>query len=276
MPRGVPGSGPHSRLKKQMSEHQSAALPENFTDTPEFKIAVADAATAAAQLAVEEMLRKMGQPLAVGPGGVPDTTLNPSGVTPASMDSMALLQGLALAIAEVSDQGTSRKRVAPEVLNARAKARVRMEEMVKEAKALPADSTEIPIYELTGKIYFDEHFVDPYFRDTDHVVKRRRIQWDGVPNEAMLPVNDRAHAIHQAFLDSIGTVVKTAPTATVTAKGLTIMGPSVRGKMVATVGADLGMAESGSRFRTLGETKPGQVTEVAVLGTVAPRARQVA
>src|SRR5271157_2329418 len=49
----------------------------------------------------------------------------------ASTGDDGLVERLALAIADISDQGTNRKRVAPEILAQRAKAHVKMVELLK-------------------------------------------------------------------------------------------------------------------------------------------------
>lgn len=111
-----------------------------------------------------------------------------------------LAEGLAMAIAELNDQGTGRKRVAPETVKKRSDARERMTELIHAARA----RREIPTYILVNKVVLDEQLIEPMWIAPDKSVKRTEIGWPGVPNEAMKPLNAVAEDIFAAFLESIG------------------------------------------------------------------------
>lgn len=62
----------------------------------------------------------------------------------------------------------------------------------------------MPHYYLTRKVYIGEQKIEPQYRDpVTKEMKDRHINWPGVPNEAMVPVNEVAKKIHAAFLKSI-------------------------------------------------------------------------
>jgi hypothetical protein len=100
----------------------------------------------------------------------------------------------------MADQGTSRKRMPPDVLEARERARIRMEQLIVEAAA----NDHIPTYRLMRAVYLDEVLVQPTYIDRNHVQKHAEIEWPQVPNEAMLPINQVAREIYAAFMESIG------------------------------------------------------------------------
>ena len=123
-------------------------------------------------------------------------------------DAQSLFRQMALAIAEISDQGTNRKRVAPEVLAARAAAHERMVAAIMEAKrAHEREGAERPKYRAIGKMYLNERFIEPFV--VDPATKRPKpveFRWSGVPNEVMRPINGPAEKIYKHFLSSIGSV----------------------------------------------------------------------
>lgn len=153
--------------------------------TPEFQEAVKKAATAAAAEAVAQ--------LAKASGG-----LNVDDATKSFFSTMALQ------IAEISDQGTNRKRVAPEVLARRADAAERCVKLV--AKAREKGLT--PEYQVVSKVYFGERVIDPWRRNPDKTVVAQEIIWTGIPNEGLKPINAVAEEIFEAYKQSIGSTEK--------------------------------------------------------------------
>lgn len=228
-----------------------------LTETTEFKDAVAAAASkAAAEILASLQAQQSGQ-IKQGDAG--------------------FAEGLALAIAQLSSQGTGRaKPVSPEVLKARDEARKLMTELIVEARA----AGEIPTYELRNKVYLAETMIDPVY--IDPVTKEQRptsIDWPNVPNEAMVPTNDVARRIHAAFSDSIGVVkidsskhIKPEQLG-VTASGLVVRaaGHSLRPMQVGD-GKASAADESGLRVHGRGQQAQRQKT-IPVLGTVAAPAR---
>lgn len=187
-------------------------------------------------------------------------------------------EGLALAIAQLSNQGVGRaKTVDPAVLKARDDARKVMTELIVNARA----SGETPSYELRNKIYFDEVMVDPIY--IDPVSKEQRptvIDWPGVPNEAMSPANDVARGIHKAFLDSIGVAPINQSKFIrpevfgVTANGLVVHGAGHALRPMQVGNERAGSQPSGEGLKVHGRNSPTQRTkEINVLGTVASPAR---
>ena len=268
-----------AKSDKSDTDAQSAAI--DFTQTEEFRSAVADAAKAAAQQAVSEILARAG----TMPGR--ETVADGDPITPATSDAKSLMEGLALAIGELLDQGTGRagKRVSPAVLEQRRKAREAMEGLILDAQREYRDLLEsgreaeakrkAPHYELIGKVYLAETFIEPLWRDSDHRVKRTQIMWLGEPNLSMKPINESAQAIAAAFRDSIGTVEKIVadrPTG-ITSNGLVVTRGPTAGRSI--MAPDAVNPQAGS-LALLGRRGENEVVDVAVLGTAAPKARQVA
>jgi hypothetical protein len=201
---------------------------------------------------------------------------------------------LAQAIASLTDQGTGRKRVAPEIIKARIDARDKMNKLIFAAysKCRQAekdfDNNEItkvqfaeiiamntPIYSLKNKVQLAEQVVEPFFIGPDHVARPTEIEWPIVPNEAMTPVNEVAIAIHNAFLESIGSVDWQAPDKGlyITPKGVVINGaPSATQRLRQTPVMNAAEVETGLRLR--GREAAGTLKTINVLGTVAPPALQ--
>lgn len=177
-------------------------------------------------------------------------------------------QALAVAIAQMSDQGTNRKRVAPEVMHAREAARDKMLRLIVDAR----ERGEVPFYRLQHKVHLDDMLVDPQWVGPDHVARPTEIEWPGVPNEAMSPLNEIAKEIHAAFCDSIGSAVKAYEPGPmrVTARGLVIMGQAPRSRDNAPANA----SPSGEGLRLRGRGQPGALVETRILGTMAEPARQ--
>jgi hypothetical protein len=158
------------------------------TDTPEFKRALAAAVAGVTAQIREELV----------------ASLKETGSTPAADDqTRQLFSQMALAIAEISDQGTNRKRVAPEILAQRAAAHERMIKLIIEAK----ENGEKPEYKLIAKTYLNERLIEPY--RVDNLSKQARAvecYWSGIPNEAMRPLNEVARRIYAEYKLSIGSV----------------------------------------------------------------------
>ena len=192
-----------------------------MTEMPEFKEAVAQAAAKAAADAIAALTK----------GGS-------LGASAFNEDATALFSKMALAIAEISDQGTSRKRVAPEILAQRARSHeqavgliIKAREKVIEARAKndkAAEAKWLPEYRVISKIYFNERLIEPFRRLADKTVANNEIVWTGMPNEALRPINDVAKEIYEAFRASIGSTEKLATADNrpvwITAQGLVVKG----------------------------------------------------
>ncbi len=204
--------------------------------------------------------------------------LNAAGSTraPAPGSDHAFADMLAMAIAGLTDQGSGRKHVAPQVIKARTDARERMMKLIVAARA----EGRIPQYELRNKVYLDEVLVDPIWIDPASKQQRATvIEWRAVPNEVMVPINEVAQEIFTAFRESIGTV-EDAPIQPaiqgVTAGGLTIKSGSKAVREVVAFKNAAEPKESDGGLSIAHRGKPGQYVEKNILGTVAPAARQTA
>ncbi len=234
---------------------KTAAVP--VTETQEFK----DAVSAAATKAAAEILASL--------------TANQGGQT--RQGDAGFAEGLAMAIAQLSSQGTGRaKPVAPEVIAARNAAREEMTRLIVDARA----NGQVPTYKLRNQIYFAETLLQPVYIDPASKEQRpTEIDWLGVPNEALIPSNDVAKAIYQAFSNSIGVVqidstkfIKPEHYA-VTASGLVIRGGSLATQPLRPVevgGGNDAHAEEGLRVH---RGDGGKAKTINVLGTVASPAR---
>jgi hypothetical protein len=239
----------------------------DFTQTPEFQAAVQAAATAAAKQVREELSTLMAEKAADVKTGSGE-----------SGDLEGLFRQMALAIAEVSDQGTDRKRVAPEILVAREKARIAMfgkiQHYFEAAKAARhnGESVEdlVPVYKLISKVYLDEVLIDPVWRTASGIIKAQEIEWPGVPNEAMRPLNGPAIEIYDLFISSIGnSEFSTTESYVVTPKGLVVRGQASRGQPSITE------AQEGSvGVKIRGREAMDEVKPLRVLGTVAQPAQE--
>jgi hypothetical protein len=235
------------------AEDMTAPKLSDVTKTPEFAAAVAEASAKA----VAEILAKM----------------QPAGQA-ATAGDQNFAEMLAMSIAQLTDQGTGRKRLAPEVLRARAEARDRMQELIIAARR----DGVVPRYTLVAKVYLDEILVEPKWIDSQHIAQDTVIEWPGVPSEAMRPANDVAQGIYDAFMDSIGSTTAVAPEQPmhVTAGGLVVHGRGQlrRGQQPAGQPRGLGAQDVGEGLRIPHKGAPGQYKPVNVLGSVAPPARQ--
>lgn len=226
-------------------------------ELPEFKAAVQEAVLAM----VPALLTQLGE----ARGEAPDTAK--------SNDDKAFAEKLAMAISELTDQGTGRKRVAPEIIEARSKARARMTALIIEARAAGL----VPSYQLRNKVYLDEVLVDPVWVDANRQAQPTVIDWPGVPNEAMSPANDVAEGIYAAFSESIGSVAPEhripEERLGITPNGLVVRNGAVQAKRdignIVNSGAPIG---EGLRLKHK-EAGPTQHKEIRVLGSVAAPAR---
>jgi len=132
-------------------------------------------------------------------------------------------------------------------------------------------------YELRNKVYLDEVLVDPIYMGPDKAPHPTQIDWPGVPNEAMVPINDTARDIHAAFIESIGSVVKLEGISDeklgVTPGGLVVKGGAVQQRReLGNMGPQPDPQAEGLRLRHK-DNAPGNHKTIRVLGTVAAPAR---
>jgi hypothetical protein len=240
-----------------------------LTETPEFKSAV----VAAAAQVVAEVRASMRDELLVELRALQGA----SGKVEDASDKN-WVSSLAMEISQLTDQGTGRRRVPPDVLKARADARDRMVKAILKARA----EGEVPVYRVIAKTQLDNMLVDPFWVARDHSVQPTEIDWPGIPNEAMQPINEPAKAIFKAFKDSIGTADYKRPEE---ALGVTLGGVVVHGRAVPSkravngtgapgigAGFDADAREGDLRLHHKGES--GQMVKTRVLGTIVPPAER--
>jgi hypothetical protein len=242
--------------RKKRSEVMTETKPLHETD--EFKAAVAKATAEAVAAAIPSILSQLTK--ARGPD------------TPISANEQSWAEGLAMAIAQLNDQGSGRKRVAPEVVKAREEARVEMTRLIVAAKA----EGVIPLYQLRNKVYLDEILIEPVYIDMATKSPRpTEIGWPSVPSEAMIPINDAAKGIYEMFSKSIGSTdwQKKPDTFGITAGGLVVKNGAVQPKRA--LPSDNGNINTeGLTINKGGRGGNQNYKEIPILGTVAAPARQ--
>lgn len=207
----IPAKNPPSSAPPAAAPPAPSPLP--FTETEEFKAAVAEGVKAVLPGVLSTL---KGQPSA------DDATTD-------------LFNRLALSIAEISDQGTQRKRVAPEVLAQRDAAWKRMAALIQDARANGLK----PEYKAIAKLYLNERIIEPFVQDVNTKMPVAvTFTWTGEPNDGMRPVNDIAKAIYAEFRLSRGSVEAAAKEDTrpywMTPAGLVVKGdPPPRREMQA-------------------------------------------
>lgn len=227
-----------------------------FEQTPEFKAAVQAAAREAVAAAQTELLLAM--------KSAPDS-------------AEKLMETLALRIAEIGDQGTSRKRVAPEILAQRARAHAEAIDYIHEIRAKDLK----PEYALLSAIYAGDRIIPAFMTDSARNPVRTRITFTGMPSEAMRPVNKVAKKLYDLYLASIASTEhlpgqRKAP-AYMTAGGQVVhvhVSPARRDfRELPTIDADREAGTIPDDMRVVTQDDP-TAPEIHVLGTLAPAAKQ--
>jgi hypothetical protein len=197
---------------------------------------------------------------------------------PAAGGMKELAEQLALAIAEVSDQGTNRKRVAPEILAGRAKAYDKMIHLLTEARdrgdAARREGNDIeaarwfPEYIVVAKTYLTDRVIEPW-RRIDKDVVPTEIVWRGIPNNALRPHNAIAHKLFEAFQGWVGTEgLLRAESSFVTPGGVVIKGEAPAGSRL-----NIADEQRPADLEVIGSNDP-TAPYIRVLGTIADPARQ--
>lgn len=257
------GPGRPPLVRPQPSEAQPEqdrpAAPRAMFEAEEVERIVADRVEQATRAVADEFAQKL---------AAFEQRMTP-GVA-AGLSDNAAMEALAMAIAGVTDQEIGRRRIAPEELAKRIRAREQMEALIQ--KTIHAGVQ--PTYNLTQKQYMGERIIEPFWIDrATKVTHPTNVGWWIEPNEFMVPTNDEARAIHALFLESIGGGAnKRAPNLRVTVGGLTVrsggLDPSGGRSEAPQVGRD--------RHEATIRGQQGQTPEVLtrILGTLMPPARQ--
>ena len=251
--RGV-GIGRYPQKVKLMTPAQKLA------ETDEFKAAVAQAVAQS----VTELAERLKE------------NRERSGTETESSDP-TWMRALAMEISQLTDQGTGRRRVAPEILRARQIARENMTNLIIKARAEGKTAT----YRVRAKTLLADRVVEPFWIASDHSAQPTIIDWDGVPNEAMVPENKTAKAIHDAFMESIGNSVRVVPedALAITPGGLVVHGGAAgisNGKrQVQGEAKQTGTEKANEQGLNIHhKNEPGRFVEKNILGTIAQPARQ--
>ncbi len=249
-PRGL--IAPTSDGDTAWMDEASAALDRPLTETPEFHAAVAAAVADALETKTAEIIER----LAEKRGSAADGDASFARVLAAEITAL------------VDRDRRGPARVPAKEMERRRAAREKMESLLSQAYAQGLD----PEYEVHRTCYFDEQLIDPTWVDSQHVLRRTRISWGMVPNEALVPVNDVAHGIFEAFIASIGGV-----TAPINRPDLGRKSLKVHHRDGLDDGPPVGKGQPTGALKILGrDNGPGEVRLTNVLGTVAAPARQLA
>jgi len=179
------------------------------------------------------------------------------------------IEKLGININNSSKQGQYNKPISIEESQRREDAHNRMVDLIMHSRTLPV--LERPEYRIVTPVYLNERRIQPYRMLPDKRQVNNEVRWTGVPNRSMVPVNDMARQIYDAWDISTGGRPEAIPTADqrpyyMTSAGLTVKGDPPKRQFAA------GEAEFADDL-TLDNSHP-EAPDVAVLGTVAKRARQ--
>ena len=166
-------------------EPAAEAAPIDFTQTPEFQLAVSQAVQRAVGPAVQAALA------AVAPAA--NAALTP--------DMTALFEGFALAVSKLTDQGAGvQKPVPPELLRHREEGHNRCVELIEAARR----DGRVASWRLISKVFLADQVIEPsWVNQRTHMYEPTDIDWDGWPSEAMEPLNETAKEIFAAYKQSI-------------------------------------------------------------------------
>jgi hypothetical protein len=116
-------------------------------------------------------------------------------------ETAALLEGLAHAMSKAADPGNKRRILAPEIVQERALAREEMKRSILKHHAAGV----VPVYRVIRPTFLNDTLIDPQYADpVSKAMLDQEVDWAGVPNQAMLPMNDAAQEIFAFYLKTIG------------------------------------------------------------------------
>lgn len=202
----------------------------------------------------------------------------------ADPQTAAILSKLAMEIGIISDQGTQRKRVAPEELKERANAFERMGVLLTKAQ-LATTLEDKPRYMVAGQLYFGDQRIDAYQRQPNRDIIQTEIYFDGIPNTSMRPLNKLAEDIYREFIrylggsEAVNGVPKPVQPVWLTNGGKVIVGTNetaqahglARNPEPLTIDGGKRVGAPAASVHVVSPTDP-RATRVPVLGTIAPPA----
>lgn len=234
-----------------MSEKPQPSEVQVAPDSPEFKAAVAKAVADEMPM-VLAMLKSV---------------LGDNAVAGGQQQSQA--EALAVALANLTGNANGKVYVAPEILRQRAEARERLVQLIVEARK----NGHVATYKIIAKTLLNNQVVEPFWVDGGtHRTHFTEIDWDGIPNEAMEPLNDTAKQIFAEFKNSIGSIKKPVPEERygISGSGLVVRNGAVNDsamKRTPKEDADVGL-------RIHNKTEAGTAKFVHTHGTIVPPMQQ--
>lgn len=125
---------------------------------------------------------------------------------PLAVDATAY-DGLAHAIAKAADPGNTRQIVPPEQMRRRQEGRKAMMDLISSyhERNVAGDAEAMPVYQVIRQVVFAETLIEPQYHDpVSKKMMHQEINWPGIPNHGLLPLNEPARAIHAQFLEWVG------------------------------------------------------------------------
>lgn len=175
---------------------------KDVTKTPEFKSAVAAGIEAALPQIQQDIVAQITARL----GEVRGT---PVAAVEGTADS-TLIQELTKSIMAMVNGNKPRQDqpLTPQQLADREAGRARLTELLVPVQAADydgPDAPEAPYYRVVEKTFLTDFVVEPYEVDPGtKAMVPKTIHWTGIPNKAMLPINDLAKEIYAAYQQAIG------------------------------------------------------------------------
>lgn len=127
-----------------------------------------------------------------------------------SSDAQNIGKSIALEMARMTGSVDGKEYVDPEIIQARNESRKKMNTLIdihRERYSRSQDRRDMPAYRLVNKFFVGKKLLEPSIIGRGGVYAPRIIGWQDAPNEAMVPVNQPAREIYDAFKASIGIVL---------------------------------------------------------------------
>jgi hypothetical protein len=152
-----------------------------------------------------------------------------------------------------------------------------MIKLISEARA----AKKVCTYRVRAKTHLCDRVVEPFWIASDHTAQPTMIDWDGIPNDAMVPENDAAKTIYSAYQEWIGTTPKVVPEEdfAITPGGLVVHGGASslsagRRKVGEAPQAGEPVPDEEGGLRVHNKNAPGRFVEKRILGSIQQPARQ--
>ncbi len=144
-----------------------------------------------------------------------------------------VMEQLSMRISAAADQSNGGRGVGiyvdPEILARREASRARMVDLIVDIR----NRGVMPLYRVKYKTVLDHSMIEPFWLDpATKAAKETEIEFDGIPNEAMVPLDDDAKRIYEAYKGWIGDFKKAVPEDRlgITSSGVVVRGNAVQGR----------------------------------------------